>query len=278
MPDTKINLLWFRPQGSAKEQLCMLLQKWAPGFFSHFPAQSPLHTKKSPDTLLSISLFFLAVLGLRCFFQAFSSCGQQELLPGCGARAFHHSVFPCCGAWAPGRVGSVGVVRLSCPQHVGSSRTRDWTLDPCTGKRNLYHWTTRKVPTCLTWAGILHPGGLVGPCFLTVCSAVFFSNPLFGWACNSIYWPRYVLSLPGTQIHFFITSSRGQGWGGAFKDNLHLFSCPQKKRNSCEQSYLSSFFQKLFWAETPICSCWVVALLCHQGCFCSLEISFILGT
>ena len=78
----------------------MLLQKWAPGFFSHFPAQSPLHTKKSPDTLLSISLFFLAVLGLRCFFQAFSSCGQQELLPGCGARAFHRSVFPCCGAWA----------------------------------------------------------------------------------------------------------------------------------------------------------------------------------
>ena len=47
----------------------MLLQKWAPSFFSHFPAQSPLHTKKSPDTVLSLSLFFLAMLGLRCFFR-----------------------------------------------------------------------------------------------------------------------------------------------------------------------------------------------------------------
>ena len=118
MRDTKINL-WFRHQGLAKEQLCMLLQKWASSFFSHFPAQSPLHTKKSPDNPLSLSVFsFLAVLGLRGFFQAFSSCGQQELLSGCGVRAFHCSVFSCCRAWALGHVGSVvvalGLVAPAC--------------------------------------------------------------------------------------------------------------------------------------------------------------------
>ena len=33
---------------------------------------------------------------------------------------------------------------LVVPQHVGSSRTRDWTHVPCIGKR-ICHWTTREV-------------------------------------------------------------------------------------------------------------------------------------
>ena len=41
-----------------------------------------------PRVCLFFLIFILAVLGLRCFFQAFSSCGQQKLLSACGARAF----------------------------------------------------------------------------------------------------------------------------------------------------------------------------------------------
>ena len=35
---------------------------------------------------------------------------------------------------------------LAAPQHVGSSRTRDRTRVPCTGKQILNHCTTREVP------------------------------------------------------------------------------------------------------------------------------------
>ena len=36
---------------------------------------------------------------------------------------------------------------LAAPRHVGSSRTRDWTRVPCTGRWILNHQTTRKVPS-----------------------------------------------------------------------------------------------------------------------------------
>ena len=167
--------------------------------------------------MASRSSFLLVVQGL--------SLQCLLLLPSLGSRARGLSSY---GPW------------LSCPQHVVSSRPRDWTPDSCIGKWNLYPWTTSKVPTSLTWAVFLRPGDLVGPCFLTVCSGVFFSIPFLDeLACNSIYWPRYVSSLPGTQIHFLITSSRGQGWGGAFKGYLNLFSCPQEKK----------YFQ---WAKLPV--------------------------
>ena len=37
---------------------------------------------------------------------------------------------------------------LVAPQHVGSSRTRDWTCVPCIGRQILNHCVTREVP-CL---------------------------------------------------------------------------------------------------------------------------------
>ena len=39
---------------------------------------------------------FLAVLGLPCCMQAFSSCGERALLSACSAQASHCSGFSCC--------------------------------------------------------------------------------------------------------------------------------------------------------------------------------------
>ena len=50
-----------------------------------------------------ISCFFfylLAVLGLCCRVQAFSSFGEQGLLSGCGVTSSHCGCFSCCGAQA----------------------------------------------------------------------------------------------------------------------------------------------------------------------------------
>ena len=49
-----------------------------------------------------INLFILAVLGLRCCAQVFSSCGEWRLLSSCGVRASHHAGFSCCEAWVIG--------------------------------------------------------------------------------------------------------------------------------------------------------------------------------
>ena len=58
---------------------------------------------------------FLAALGLHCFSQAFSSCGEHGLLSSCSAQAPHCSGFSCCRVWALGHTGSVAVAHgLSC--------------------------------------------------------------------------------------------------------------------------------------------------------------------
>ena len=71
---------------------------------------------------LSFFFFFLrcmylslAVLGLHCWAWAFSSCGEQGLLPSCSVWASYCRGFPCCGAQAPGCVGFSGSANgLSC--------------------------------------------------------------------------------------------------------------------------------------------------------------------
>ena len=45
---------------------------------------------------------FLAPLGLGCFAQAFSGCGEWKLFSSCGARASRCGGFSCCIAWAVG--------------------------------------------------------------------------------------------------------------------------------------------------------------------------------
>ena len=107
---------------------------------------------------------FLAVLGLRCCTQAFSSFREQGAalwlrLQGCsvvaapgllllwrmGSRACElqkvHLVGPgACAYWHTSSVA---------PLHVESSWTRDGTHVPCIGRWILNHWTSREVLRCL---------------------------------------------------------------------------------------------------------------------------------
>ena len=108
---------------------------------------------------------FLTALGLRCYVQAFSSCGEWGLLfaavcglliavasrcrarglgvwasvvvarrlSSCGTRALEH------------RLGSCGARALVAPRHVGSSQTRARTHVPCIGRRILNQCATREV-------------------------------------------------------------------------------------------------------------------------------------
>ena len=56
----------------------------------------------------------------------------------------------CYRAWAVGAQASVTATHgLSCPTTRRSSRTRDGTCVPCTGRWILNHWTTREVPSYL---------------------------------------------------------------------------------------------------------------------------------
>ena len=105
--------------------------------------------------LILIIYLFLSALGLHCFAWAFSSCGEQGLLSGCGAQCSHGGGFSC-GAQVLGTWGSVVVVLalehglsqqlwcLWCPvalQHVESSWARDQTCVPHTGR-----WTPSTAP------------------------------------------------------------------------------------------------------------------------------------
>ena len=84
----------------------------------------------------------------------------------CSEQASHCSGFSCCGAWALSawalvaaaqelisggsqaldRAGSAVVAHgLDAPRYVESSRTKDRTCVPCTGRQILIHCTTREV-------------------------------------------------------------------------------------------------------------------------------------
>ena len=89
-----------------------------------------------------LDYYLLAVLGLRCCMQAFSSFGRWGLFSSCGAPTSH-----CGGCSGPGaravgtgllltarRPWSVGSVvwhiGLAAPRRVGSSQARDRTCIP----------------------------------------------------------------------------------------------------------------------------------------------------
>ena len=77
------------------------------------------HIQTSP--ISDFFFFFLvgvvAVVGLCCCEQTFSSHGEQGLLSSCNAGASHCGNFSRCRAWALGSVGfgSCGACGLSCP-------------------------------------------------------------------------------------------------------------------------------------------------------------------
>ena len=77
--------------------------------------------------------FFLAVLGLCCYVQPFSS----------DAQASHCSVSSCCREWLLEYVGFG-----SCSRWAHSvPGIWDWTHVPCIGRQILYHWATREACT-----------------------------------------------------------------------------------------------------------------------------------
>ena len=74
---------------------------------------------------------FLALPGLRCCAQAFSSCGEQGSLSSCGMQAFHCDGF----SWGAQALGRVAVAHgLSCHMACGN-----WTHVPRVGRQTLNH-------------------------------------------------------------------------------------------------------------------------------------------
>ena len=99
-----------------------ILQSRKPILIKQLFIPSPLKPWCSPILLLLLlfGCLFLAVLGLGCSAQAFSSCSNEGLLSSCGERASHCSGFFCCGAQSPGCLGSAVMAhRLSCPMACG---------------------------------------------------------------------------------------------------------------------------------------------------------------
>ena len=91
---------------------------------------------------------FLAALGLHCCAWAFSGCGERGLLSSWDAWAFHCGGFSWCRAQLQGAGLRSWHTCLAALQHVESSRTRDQTCVPCTGKGSypLYHQRESSVP------------------------------------------------------------------------------------------------------------------------------------
>ena len=80
-----------------------------------------------------ILFFFLTALGLHCCAWAFSGCGERGLLSSWDVWASH-----CGGFSRRAQLQGAGLrswlTCLAALQHVESSRTRDQTCVPCTGK------------------------------------------------------------------------------------------------------------------------------------------------
>ena len=78
---------------------------------------------------------FLAVLGLHCHTQPFSSCRKPGALSSCGAQAFHRAGFSHCGAQALGAWASEVMARglSNCDTHAQLSHgmwdPSSWTRD-----------------------------------------------------------------------------------------------------------------------------------------------------
>ena len=84
---------------------------------------------------------------------------------------------------------------LVVPWHVGSSQTRDGTLDPCVGRLILNHWTTGEVP----YIFVLRTGG------------IRYENPMI--------YER------GEKIIFMVLICQGRTAGERFsKDNINAFT------------------------------------------------------
>ena len=86
----------------------------------------------------------MAVLGLRFYARAFSSCGKWGplLIVVCGPLTIAASR---CRAQAPdAQAQQLWLTGPVAPRHVGSSQTRARTHVPCIGRQTLNHCATRE--------------------------------------------------------------------------------------------------------------------------------------
>ena len=98
-------------------------------------------SKLKPEVFSFIYLFILllAALGLRCYAQAFSSCGEGGLLFIAVGGLLIAVASPVGGAWAPGTRASVVVAHgLSCsvacgifPDQGSNPCPLHWQVDSC---------------------------------------------------------------------------------------------------------------------------------------------------
>ena len=110
--------------------------------------------------IISNSLIF-GCAGSSLLHNLFSNCKGHGLLSGYSVRAANCSGFSCrdrlqstqASVAAASGLSSTGSVvaqyELSCPWHMGSSQTKDWTHVSCTGRQMLYHWATREAPNSI---------------------------------------------------------------------------------------------------------------------------------
>ena len=84
---------------------CVVLQEVQETKKEHMKTESKGDKDSRPcafiwSLIYLLTYLFLAVLGLCCCTQAFSSCSKWGLLSKCMAWASHCSSFSCCRAWA----------------------------------------------------------------------------------------------------------------------------------------------------------------------------------
>ena len=103
--------------------------------------------------LFTLGLFLnwltLALLGLRCRTEAFSSCSEQGLLSSGRVQASHCGGFSCCGARALGPAGSVVVVHgINCPTQF---QEQESNLCPLHWQADSYPLCHQGSPSCLVF-------------------------------------------------------------------------------------------------------------------------------
>ena len=142
--------------------MIQVVQPWLANLFLPYPVISPSW------------IFFLGRTESLLLCSGFSSCGEQGLLPSCGAWAPHCGVFSCCELST-----SVVVAHgLSCSVKSGIFLEQGSNHVPCISRQILNHWTSREVLGCLNflWS---HQDPLPFPCHPTSGSSLYNTIFLF---------------------------------------------------------------------------------------------------
>ena len=107
-------------------------------YIKEVSSKNIFHSTGNYSLYFAITFLFWLCVGF------LSSCGEWGLLFSCSVEA---SQFSCCRAWALecASFSSLWHISLVALQHVESSRTRNLTHEPCTGRQIPNHWVNREV-------------------------------------------------------------------------------------------------------------------------------------